>query len=591
MPSGREGPPLYPKLHPVTWGIFHASSGHLAFAQIGGRLEKPIRLLLIEEDPGERAAILASLRGEFPHAEALEISDPGSLRAALSLFQFDLAVMEYQLSWSTGLDIFPRIRQFSPGCPCILFAGTGNEEAAVQALKSGFDDYILKSPRNLPRLSASARLAVERARERRRAGAVDFRMEDLLARLNVGVCRARLNGTILYANPAFRRLFRKPPAPAPLPPLFALLPYSGSAGEGGVDALLAGTPRLSEACVPGPGGESRWFCVTESLATIPRFLDDSASDGSTDAAEAVVDLLVEDITERKRLDLRLREQEEATRQLRNLESVGRLAGGVAHDFNNMLMAINGYSELLLATMDERNPLRSLLAEIHLAGKRAAGLTRDLLAFSGRQILAAGRLDLNLLLAGMAAEVRRTLGEGIRLELDLHPEPQPVYCDGEQLRLALMNLVANARDAMPSGGLLLIATTPRCLKEQPGISGRGSREGARSGSGLRPGQYVVLTLADTGIGMDAALQDRIFEPFFTDKPMATRSGMGLAAAYGIVRQSGGEIGVESEPGQGTCFRIWLPRSGTAQARPDAQAGPEQAGPEMGGFGKGRVSQGT
>lgn len=516
------------------------------------------------------------MRAEFPLVKAAEITDPGSLRTALSVFRFDIAVIENHLTWSNGLETIARIRASSPDCPCIMYTGNGSEEIAVQALKSGYDDYVQKSPGGLSRLCASARIALDRAEERRRAKALDMRLENLLTRLNVGVCRARTDGAILYANPAFRRLVARTQAPAPLPTLHALFPDAEGTGAFASGDFLEGKPRMREFGIAMPNGGIRWLSVTASLAVPLRDTADPWVGNAYPARAAgpidpVIELLVEDISERKRMDQRMRDQEETLRQFQNMESVGRLAGGMAHDFNNLCTAINGYSELLLSTMEAGNPYRATLEEIHRAGTRVARLTRDMLAFSGRQMLQAGRLDLNRLLAGSAEEIRGVLGDDIRLDLDLHPDPLPIYCDGEQLKLALMNLVTNARDAMPAGGLLLIATATQRMDDRIPAPEREPAGKVRSGPSLRPGTYVVMTLADTGIGMDAAMQAHLFEPFFTAKPAMMRSGMGLAATYGIIKQSGGGIGVESDPGQGTRFRIWLPRADAAESLPPRQIG--------------------
>ncbi|MBW8890571.1 MAG: response regulator [Fibrobacteres bacterium] len=504
-------------------------------------MNEPIRLLLVDDNPDDRAMALRALRREFPGIEAAEIQNEESLHAALSRFRFDLAIIDYQLLWSTGLDIFPRIREFAPDCPVIMFTGTGNEEIAVAALKAGIDDYVLKSPRHFARLTASARLALERVRERRRAEALELRLEDLLTRLNVGVCRTRLDGSILYANPAFRRIFSLPPAPAHLPRLPELIP---SLRNQDFTELRDGHGRPWEARIESPPGKEAWISITQSLGLAPVYLDDVVAEAEPEKAEPLVDVLVEDVTERKRRD-------EINQQLQRLEAIRRLAGGVAHDFNNMLTAINGYSEILLADMDKDNPLRESLEQINLAGSRAARLTRELLAFGRNQMLMARDFDLNPFLASLAPEIRRILGDAIRLDLELDSRPLRVNCDPAQMENVVINIVQNARDAMPEGGNLLI----RCQ----------ARHAARGQGGMDlnfhdltgDGAYGVITLADTGRGMEPSVLARIFEPFFTTKPKAKRTGMGLSAAYGIVKQSGGTITAESAPGRGSRFEVWIP----------------------------------
>jgi signal transduction histidine kinase/CheY-like chemotaxis protein len=524
-------------------------------------MNKPIRLLLVDDNPDDRAMALRALRKEFSEVEAAEIRDAESLHAALSRFRFDLAIVDYQLQWSTGLDLFARIREFAPGCPVIMFTGSGNEEIAVSALKAGFDDYVLKSPRHFARLTASARMAVERVRERRRAEALDFRLEDLLSRLNVGVCRARLDGSIFYANPAFRRIFSQPPAPARLPAFDRLLPDFGALDTA---ALVDGEESFREARIEGPGGRETWIRVARSLSLMPAWMEGAVAEPGGEGTEPVVEMLVEDISERKRLDQELKHQEESVRNLKSLEAVSRLAGGVAHDFNNMLTAINGYSEILLAAMEKDHPLRESLEQINLAGSRAARLTRDLLAFGRSQMMQAREFDLNPFLAALAPEIRRMLGESIHLDLDLASVPLRVFSDPAQLETVFFNMVHNAREAMPEGGGLLIRTSSRRAgKAQP------SRE-PQALDLPAEGAYAVVTVADSGFGMEPSVLARVFEPFFSTKPMAKRTGMGLSAAYGIVKQCGGTITVESAPGQGTRFEVWIPVSPKGKGQSTAES---------------------
>ncbi|MBI2841266.1 MAG: PAS domain S-box protein [Acidobacteria bacterium] len=242
--------------------------------------------------------------------------------------------------------------------------------------------------------------------------------------------------------------------------------------------------------------------------------------------------VVEDVTERRRL-------EEQLRQAQKMEALGRLAGGVAHDFNNLLTAIIGYSDLLLMRLKQGDPLRSNAEEIKKAGGRASALTRQLLAFSRKQVLQPVVLDLNTVITDMEKMLRRLIGEDIRLVISLQPEIGLIKADPGQIEQVVMNLVVNARDAMPDGGTLTIETVD---------------EAGGGAAGTRP--RVMLTLADTGCGMTPEVRAHLFEPFFTTKQRGT--GLGLSTVYGIIVQSRGEISVTSEPGQGTVFRIYLPR---------------------------------
>jgi PAS domain S-box-containing protein len=252
--------------------------------------------------------------------------------------------------------------------------------------------------------------------------------------------------------------------------------------------------------------------------------------------------IVQDITERRIL-------EQQFLQSQKMEAIGRLAGGVAHDFNNLLTAILGYSDLLLSQMPARDPMREDLEEIRKAGERAAGLTRQLLAFSRQQMLEPRVLDLNGIVSNIERMLRRVIGEDVTLVTRLGSDIDLVRADPGQLEQVIMNLAVNSRDAMPGGGTITIETR-KVLLDSPLDFGRFV---------IPAGRYVVLEVRDTGEGMDAETQARIFEPFFTTKEKGKGTGLGLATAYGIVKQSGGYIACESEPGSGARFQVYLPRS--------------------------------
>jgi len=252
------------------------------------------------------------------------------------------------------------------------------------------------------------------------------------------------------------------------------------------------------------------------------------------------EIIAEDASERWHL-------EEQLRRAQKMEAVGRLAGGVAHDFNNLLTIVMGYSDLLLERFGATDAMRAYVEEIKKAGQRAASLTRQLLAFGRRQVLAPQVLDLNAVVTNVDKMLRRLIGANIELSAVLEPELGRVKADPGQIEQVILNLVLNARDAMPQGGQLTLETANVELNEGY----------ARSHESVLPGRYVMLAVSDSGMGMDAETQAHIFEPFFTTKKEGKGTGLGLATVYGIVKQSGGHIWLYSEPNQGTAFKIYLP----------------------------------
>jgi PAS domain S-box-containing protein len=344
-----------------------------------------------------------------------------------------------------------------------------------------------------------------------------------------GICRCDATGQILDANPAF----------------LEMLGYSATTelvgrhiydlyGDAEQWFALADSLRKSE---PFKGLTAEWKKKDNSTTGV-RVSGRSVSNGSKGGV--VFELFAEDITERRALEQQLR-------QSQKMEAVGRLAGGIAHDFNNLLMVISGYSEFLLERLGSEPALRGPAQEIASAAERASSLTRQLLAFSRKQMLAPKIVNLNTVVTENLKMLTRMIGEDIDLVMVPTANLWPVRADSGQIEQVIMNLAVNARDAMPSGGKLTMETQNVTLDE----------DYVRIHAPLRPGDYVMVAISDTGAGMDAETQQRIFEPFFTTKgPKGT--GLGLSTVYGIVKQSGGYIWVYSEVGKGTTFKIYLPR---------------------------------
>ena len=285
--------------------------------------------------------------------------------------------------------------------------------------------------------------------------------------------------------------------------------------------------------------EVRWKRKDGSAITVR--LSGRVVNNPEETAE-VVEIIAEDITERRVL-------ENQFRQAQKMEAVGRLAGGVAHDFNNLLMVISGYAEVLLEHTRKNDPLYPKIEAIHQATDRATTLTRQLLAFSRKQLLELKVVDLNIIVEDIKRLLRPLIGENIELQTQLATDLGRTRADAGQIEQVLMNLVVNSKDAMPNGGKITIQSANARLNHE---------DVRREYSYIHPGLYVVLSVTDTGEGMDKETQLRIFEPFFTTKEKGKGTGLGLSTVYGIIKQSGGYVLVQSEPGQGTTFRIYLPR---------------------------------
>ena len=368
--------------------------------------------------------------------------------------------------------------------------------------------------------------ALRGAQEGLRRSEMNFR--SLVTNAPYGICRCDSAGQLLDANPA----------------LLAMLGYSAAKELAGkhLGALYADTQQWFEladhlrAAAPFNGLIVEWM-RKDASAIVVRVSGRAVSSGNRGKT---FELFAEDVTERRALEQQLR-------QSQKMEAIGRLAGGIAHDFNNLLMVISGYSEFLLDRLGPEPSLRTPAQEIAGAAGRATSLTRQLLAFSRKQMLAPKILDLNGVVTENLKMLTRVIGEDIDLVMVPAAELGVVRADAGQIEQVIMNLAVNARDAMPSGGKLTIETSNVSVDE----------EHARFHPPLVPGNYVMLAISDTGAGMDAETQSRIFEPFFTTKgPKGT--GLGLSTVYGIVKQSGGYIWVYSEPSKGTTFKIYLPR---------------------------------
>jgi PAS domain S-box-containing protein len=385
---------------------------------------------------------------------------------------------------------------------------------------------------------------VASARAIRRYRLVDltpsFAADQILSTMADPLIVADARGVIRIANGAVSVLGFEPDALTGRP-LEALAP-DDEPQQRAIRALL-GDPTVRDV-------EMRWGGVEVSVSV-------SELRHGSDGVLGVV-IIARDIRDRKRAEEALHRSEAQLRQAQKMEAVGRLAGGVAHDFNNLLTVINGQARLLLEEPAAPAELQRGLEEVVSAGNRAAELTRQLLAFSRRQVLQPKRVDLNAVISETERMLRRLIGEDVELVVSLDAGLDPVMADAGQMAPVLMNLAVNARDAMPHGGRLRLES--RNVRLEAPVAGSAGR--------LEPGDYVRLSVRDTGTGIAPDHLSRIFEPFFTTKGVGKGTGLGLSTVYGIVRQSGGVMRVESEVGRGTCFEIYLARAGAPEEAADA-----------------------
>ena len=393
-------------------------------------------------------------------------------------------------------------------------------------------------------VSQQIAVALERKRAQEAIRESEERYRLLFERNLAGVYRMTLVGRILECNDALARIFGYASREELVDRDMAVLYPDSRQRRDFFDALLRARGLANyEMRGQRKDGGTAWTFQSASLLA------------DEQAGEVIVEGTVSDITERRHLEGQLR-------QSQKMEGIGQLAGGIAHDFNNLLTTVLGYSDMALSQLSAHDPIREDILEIRKAGERASNLTRQLLAFSRKQVFEPRVLDLNALIAESSRMLARLIGEHIRFVTELDPGLASVRADPGQVEQVIVNLVVNARDAMPEGGALTMRTGNVDV----------TAASARDHFGVEPGRYVVIAVADTGVGIDPETQKRIFEPFFTTKEKPHGTGLGLATVYGIVSQSGGHIFVTSEPGRGSTFAIYLPRVEELASATDAPAAP-------------------
>jgi PAS domain S-box-containing protein len=487
---------------------------------------KPLRVLLVEDSEMDAELVLLALRSGGYAVQHRRVDTRGDMSAALEAAVWDVVIADHSLPRFSSLEALDLVRQRGLDLPFLIVSGTIGEETAVTAMKAGAQDYLSKD--NLTRLPAAIERELgdaEGRRERRRAELLRRRSEAylraLLDSVPDGILVIDEHGRIEACNPAAERTFGFAPGEPIGRPFLDLLAPALRGAEG--DPLEIGAREVA-------GLRRNGTSFPMDLTVSAMQLDD----GRRRIA------IARDITQRKRL-------EEQLLHAQKTESLGRLAGGIAHDFNNLLAVMLTCADLALAHSPPGSRARADIEEIRLAAQRAAGLTGQLLMFSRRQVLKPRQLDLNGIIAEMSGMLRRLIGEDIELALLPAPGLRAVRLDRGQMEQVLMNLVLNARDAMPGGGRLVIETANVTVDEGY----------AAAHKDVRPGPFVLLAVSDTGVGMSDDTKEHLFEPFFTSKGPGKGTGLGLATAQSVVQQSGGFIWVHSEPESGTTFKIHLP----------------------------------
>jgi PAS domain S-box-containing protein len=505
---------------------------------------RPLKVLLVDDSEDDAQLIVKQLESCGWDVTWERVDTREAMAASLDRSRFDLIVSDYHLPSLRAPDAVAMWKERGLDTPFVVVSGTIGEEQAVEVLKAGAHDFFLKD--RLSRLCSAVERELREAAKRRSLDRAEREREDALQRL---ARSERLfhdlfesapdatviidgQGVIWAASRQAQRLFGYDLEELHGQSVEALIPLMAGSGYRELRQRFVDAP----ATLLMGAGSQNLLAVRKDGTTFP--IEISLRPLTTEANTVVA--AVRDITVRRQL-------EDQLRQVQKMEAVGRLAGGVAHDFNNILGVILGHSQILLGGMGPNDPRRARVEQIVSASERAAGLTRQLLAFSRRQVFETRVLDLNETIAVVIKMLERLIGEDVGLTFHPGESLGRVRADPTQIEQVLMNLAVNARDAMPDGGRLVIETSNAEIDDGY----------VRLHAGAAAGRYVCMAVTDTGHGMTKDVQARIFEPFFTTKEPGRGTGLGLATVYGVVKQSEGFIYVYSEPGHGTTFKIYLP----------------------------------
>lgn len=511
-------------------------------------MPKSIRILFMADNPADVDPCVRKLRESGFHFSTLIARTGAEFRELVTKQHHDLIIGDYHLPDWSGLDAVRWLRSSEMVTPFILVTGTLGAELAIECIRAGADDYILKDRLDRLPLAVKKALIEQQLRLERDWAEKELRESEYYYRL------------LFHCNPQPMWVFDSETLRFLAVNEAAIEHYGYSAREFLAMNVRDIRPAEDAAKIDAQINEGR-FATVEHFRELRQH---KKKDGTVIDVEVTAQpivfravqamlVLVHDVTEYRKL-------EQQFRYAQKMEAIGRLAGGVAHDFNNLLMVISSNAELIHDHL--RDPVRVERYLQHIGGAidRAALLTKQLLAFGRKQVQDLRVLDLNQLIPEFATFLPSLLGADVELAIKPSTKGCCVYCDKSQIEQIVMNLVVNARDAMPEGGKLTIEVDRVSL---------GGKYFGSHGVEAQPGEYVMVAVTDTGTGMDESIQQRVFEPYFTTKEPGKGTGLGLSTVYGIVKQNGGYTWLYSEPGVGTIFKIYLPYA--SQKQPDSAPG--------------------
>ncbi|MBN1581833.1 MAG: response regulator [Anaerolineae bacterium] len=506
-------------------------------------MKQLIQVLHLEDDPADAELVQAELDSSSLTCQVTCAQDRDEFSQALRRCEYDVILADYRLPMYDGVSALWLAQEHCPDVPFIFVSGTMGEDAAIEGLTAGATDYVLKQKlsRLVPAITRALHEAENRRERKRAEEALRQRTRDM-ERLTTAIEQSAetvvitdTEGDIVYVNPAFEHV----------------------TGYGRAE-VLGRNPRILKSNHQDLAFyQELWATICAGQVWSGNFVN-RKKDGTLYTEEATIspvkgeDGVIINYVAVKRDVTRERELEEQYYQAQKMQAIGQLTAGIAHDFNNLLTAINGFAELAQYELAADHPLQDSLGQILDAGQRATKLISQLMAFSRRQMVEPRVLNLNAVVVEMDKILQRIIGEHIILKTILASDLGLAKVDPVQLEQIIVNLAVNARDAMPRGGHLTIETANATLDQ----------DYAAKHLEVVPGEYVLLAVSDSGIGMSKEIKSRIFEPFFTTKEMGEGTGLGLATVFGIVKQSGGHITVYSELGVGTTFKIYLPVADTA-----------------------------